>query len=168
MIDIKLDVKSNIWHVNFENNVKNAKPVKVYITMPNLIEATVSGSGNLETTGKFTGVNHLEAWVSGSGDVNVEVDAKTVEGGISGSGKIELKGTAGEMDMSISGSGNIQAADFEVGIIEIAISGSGNAKVFAKESLQASISGSGNIRYRGEAAKVKARVSGSGNVREMN
>ena len=166
--NIKREVKNEVWRVNFESNVKNAKPVKVYITMSNLVEATVSGSGNLVTTGKFTGVDHLEAWVSGSGKVEVEIDAESVEGGISGSGKIKLKGTAAEMDMSISGSGNIHAAEFEVGIIEISISGSGNAKVFAKESLEASISGSGNIRYRGEAAKVKARVSGSGNVREMN
>ena len=166
--NIKLEVKSGVWRVNFENNVKNAKPVKVYITMPKLTKASVSGSGNLVSTGKFTGVGHLETSVSGSGNVDLNVDAQSVDGGISGSGEIELEGSAGSMDMGISGSGNIHAKNFEVGNISISISGSGNANVFVKESLQASISGSGDIRYRGDAAKVKARVSGSGDVREMN
>jgi putative autotransporter adhesin-like protein len=166
--NIKREVKDGVWRVNFENNVKNAKPVNVYITIPELTEASVSGSGNLISTGKFTGIDHLATYISGSGNVKLEVDAQSVDGAISGSGKIELKGMSGSMDMSISGSGSINAREFEVENIEVSISGSGNANVYAKESLEASISGSGNIRYRGEAAKVKARVSGSGNVREMN
>ncbi len=166
--NIKLDVKSGVWRVNFRDNVKNAKPVKVYITMPELTKAYVSGSGNLESTGKFTGLGHLETGVSGSGNVKLDVEAQSVGGGISGSGKVELKGSAGSMDMGISGSGDIHAKYFEVDKIDISISGSGSAYVFVNESLEASISGSGNIRYRGDAAKVKARVSGSGNVREMN
>jgi len=166
--NIKLEVRSGVWRVNFENNVKNAKPVKVYITMPKLSEASVSGSGNLVSTGKFKGVGHLETHVSGSGNVQLDVDAQSVDGGISGSGEIELSGSAGSMDMSISGSGSIDAEECEINNIEISISGSGDAKVFVKESLEASISGSGDIRYKGDAAKVKARVSGSGDVREMN
>ena len=166
--NIKLEVKSGVWRVNFKDNVKNAKSVKVYITMPELTEAYVSGSGNLESTGKFTGVGHLETGVSGSGNVKLHVEAQSVDGGISGSGRVVLKGSANSMDMSISGSGDISAKDFEVGDIDISISGSGNAYVFVNNSLQASISGSGDIRYRGDAAKVKARVSGSGDVREMN
>jgi len=166
--NIKREVRGGTWRVNFEDNVKNAKPVKVYITMPKLKEASVSGSGNLTSTGKFTGVGHLSTAVSGSGNVKLEVDAKSVEGAISGSGGIELKGGAESMDLAISGSGNIHAKDFEVGRIEIAISGSGNAKVFAIESLTAAISGSGDITYRGDIAKVKARVSGSGSVTEMD
>ncbi len=166
--NIKLEVKSGVWRVNYENNVRNAKPVKVYITMPKLTRASVSGSGNLVSTGKFTGVNHLETSVSGSGNVELDVDAQSVDGGISGSGEIELSGSANSMDMSISGSGSIHAKNFEVGEIHLSISGSGDANVFVKESLNASISGSGDIRYRGDAAKVKARISGSGDVREMN
>ena len=166
--NIKLEVRNGTWRVNFKDNVKNAKPVNVYITMPHLTEASVSGSGNLISTGKFTGVEHLSTAVSGSGNVRVEVNAKSVDGAISGSGKIELKGSASSMDLAISGSGSIYAVDFEVEMVEIAISGSGNAKVFATESIVAAISGSGNVRYKGDAAKVKARVSGSGKVRELD
>ena len=59
------------------------------------------------------------------------------------------------------------AADLKVGDCDIAISGSGDAQVWATGNLVASISGSGDIRYKDDAANVKARVSGSGDVRKM-
>ena len=165
--NIKREVKNGTWYVGFDRNVRSHKGVKVYITMATLTEIGVSGSGNIVTESSFTGLDHVDAYVSGSGDIKADLQANAIEGGISGSGKIHLKGSAGSLDMKISGSGDIMAADLKVGDCELSISGSGDAQVWPTGSLEASISGSGDIRYKDDAANVKARVSGSGDVRKM-
>jgi hypothetical protein len=166
--NLKRDVKGNTWNVGFKKSVRNCKPVKVWITIPHLTEATVSGSGNLVTEAEFTGVKDLKTSVSGSGDIKLHVQAETIHGGISGSGEIRLKGSTGRIDMSISGSGDIEAMDLKAHSCNISISGSGDAEFWVTEELEASVSGSGDIKYKGDAAQVRARVSGSGDVTQVN
>jgi len=164
--NIKREVKGDTWRVRFDKNVRNCKPVKIWITIPELTEAAVSGSGNLISETRFTNVDELAVAVSGSGNVKLDVEATSIEGGISGSGHVRLKGSTGGLEMSISGSGNIRSMDLEAAFCEISISGSGDAEVWATQELNASISGSGDIKYKGEAPKVRARVSGSGDISE--
>jgi hypothetical protein len=51
---------------------------------------------------------------------------------------------------------------------DIRISGSGDVEVNVKESLEANISGSGSVTYRGNPAHVNSHSSGSGKVRKMD
>ena len=44
------------------------------------------------------------------------------------------------------------------------VSGSGNARVYASGSLNATISGSGNVGYSGNPANVEKDISGSGEI----
>ncbi len=166
--NIKRAVDDGIWRVNFEKNVRDAKPVKIYITLANLEEAGVSGSGNVTSTNTFQNLGDLEIGVSGSGGVNLSVNASDVESAISGSGDIVLKGTANSLEVSISGSGNITAVDLRTSDCEVSISGSGDATINCTSSIESSISGSGDVRYKGDASKVKASISGSGDVKEID
>jgi uncharacterized protein YaiE (UPF0345 family) len=166
--NIKRDVDGGIWRVNFEKSVRNAKPVKIYITLATLEEAAVSGSGNISSTNTFQNIGDLEIGVSGSGEVNLSVGADEIETAISGSGDIFLKGSANMLEASISGSGNVDASDLKTSDCEVSISGSGDVTVYCTASLEAAVSGSGDVRYKGDAAKVKASVSGSGDVNEID
>jgi len=166
--NIKREVRNGTWRVNFDKSVKNAKPVKIYITMATLKDAGVSGSGNLSSKGSFTGLGDLELYVSGSGNVDLQVEAEDVDGSISGSGEINLSGSASSVDVSISGSGDFDALDLKSENCEISIAGSGDAAVYVTGSLEVRISGSGDVRYKGDAARVKSSISGSGDVREVD
>ena len=166
--NLTLDVDGGILKIKYDRMVRMAKPVKIYITMKNLVQASLSGSGSLVTTNHFRNLENLDVSVSGSGDVRLEVDARDVGMSVSGSGDISLSGTARDLDMSISGSGGIDSRDLMAESCEISISGSGDATVYVKEVLDARVSGSGNIRYRGDVAKVHSRVSGSGSVKSLH
>ena len=166
--NIKRNVKGGTWHVNFEKNVRNHKPVKVYITIPELRDASVSGSGSLETTGQFTGLGDLHTAVAGSGDIKLDVEAGDVQSAVSGSGTIKMSGRAKSLEAAISGSGDIMAMDMRVEDCSVAISGSGDIEVHATGNLEVAISGSGDVKYAGEPDKVKSRVSGSGDVTQVN
>lgn len=165
--NIKREVKEGVWKVGFEKNVRDIKPVKIYITMSSLEVASVSGSGNITSTNTFQNLGNLEIGVSGSGGVDLSVSAQEIDAAISGSGEIVLKGSANALDVGISGSGDVDAVELRTADCEVAISGSGDAQINCTGSLDSKISGSGDVRYKGNAPKVKASVSGSGDVREI-
>jgi len=166
--NIERDIDHGIWKVNFDKGVKNAKPVKIYITLASLKEVYVSGSGNISTTNRFENLGDLEVGVSGSGDIRLDVNAGDVEASVSGSGDVALQGSASNLEVNISGSGDVHAGDLRTGNCEVSISGSGNATLYCTSSIEGSVSGSGDVRYKGDPAKVRASVHGSGDVREID
>ncbi|MBK8506305.1 MAG: DUF2807 domain-containing protein [Saprospiraceae bacterium] len=165
--NLRFEVSDKVLKIKYDKMVKRSEPVKIYITMNNLTEVSVSGSGSLVSTNRFSGLGDLDLRVSGSGNVKLEVEARDIEMGVSGSGDITLEGKANQMDISISGSGGVDSRNLDASTCKIQISGSGDATILVKDELDARISGSGNIRYRGDAAKVYSRVSGSGDIRSM-
>lgn len=129
------------------------------------IEADVSGSGRIDLKGKG---RMLDSQVSGSGRVWLDVAvADRIGFGVSGSGKIEARGTAQEVKVSISGSGEVRGADLVVDRCDIRVSGSGGVEINVNKELDANISGSGTVRYKGNPAHVNSHSSGSGKVRKL-
>ena len=126
--------------------------------------ATVSGSGNIETT--FIGED-LYTKVSGSGEINVYAEADYTESYISGSGKIIFEGESDQSQFKISGSGKIRAYDFLTNDADIHLSGSGSAYINVDETLSAWISGSGDIHYIGNPY-INSNISGSGRLINNN
>jgi hypothetical protein len=149
------------------------------------INLNVSGSGSMQIDVDASGA--METNVSGSGDIDVKATCKSLEGKVSGSGKVAFagtvaeradvnvsgsgkilaKGTAREIKTTISGSGEVLAADLEVEKCEVRISGSGDVEINVKSELDATISGSGSVSYKGNPSQVNSHSSGSGKVRKM-
>ncbi len=164
--NIVTDVADKHWKIRFDKNVRNHDGVKIWITIPTLDKAYISGSGDIIGETKFIGLNNLVTGISGSGDIKLEIEAKAVDGKISGSGNVKLGGSANAISIGISGSGDFYADALAVQEATVSISGSGNAMVNASESLQVKVSGSGDVKYKGRP-KVNAKVSGSGDVESM-
>jgi hypothetical protein len=120
--------------------------VKVVIAVPSLDAFTLNGSGDVKINGlqgeQFT------AHIRGSGD-------------LSGDGQVE------NVNVSITGSGSFRLEDLKAKKAEVSISGSGGADVNANETVVGSITGSGDIRYRGNPANVQTSVVGSGSMRKI-
>ena len=125
-------------------NVTNDNSV-VYLKIPSVKKISVSGSGNLEMAGAFNEAK-LEIAISGSSNILLE------------------DGTANNFNVQISGSGNVNAYTFKTQKAKVNIFGSGNVKVSATQSLDAAISGSGNVYYKGAPPAVKSSLAGSGRV----
>ena len=128
-------------------------------------DANVSGSGDMELKGSFAS---FSSDISGSGEIEINgAIAGEAEFDISGSGKAEASGTSQSVDVDVTGSGRVLAANLETGKCRVRISGSGNVEVNVKNELDAKISGSGDVRYKGSPAHVNADSSGSGSVKKM-
>jgi len=146
-------------------NVSGSGKLEVEVDASGAMEANVSGSGNLDVKGNC---QSLDSKVSGSGNVRIEGNiAGRANVDISGSGKIIASGTAREIKTTISGSGEVRAANLEVEKCEVRISGSGDVQINVKSELDATISGSGSVSYKGSPSQVNSHASGSGKVRKM-
>ncbi|UII23060.1 head GIN domain-containing protein [Fulvivirga ligni] len=138
----------------------------VYITMPSIEGLSVSSSGKIYGQNKFK-TDDLRVSVSGSGKVQIQTSSDNVDISISGSGKVKLEGEANSVEASVSGSGDVMASDFKAKDYSVSISGSGSCEVYAEESIDARISGSGSVHYKGNPKKVNSKTAGSGSVRKI-
>ena len=159
---IKTDVSGK--KLTISNGKHHLRPTvfEVFITVKNLEDVTISGSGDVRGNDRFV-AEAFFAEISGSGDIDLEVETGMLESKISGSGTIHLSGKAEDYTVSISGSGEINAFDVQAKTVSVKISGSGNCRVYATESLDAKISGSGDVYYKGRP-QINTRISGSGSI----
>lgn len=163
-----IELKMNDGHlrITYDRPISRSKGITIYLTVPALDKVTVSGSGKIKGEGTFKNLDDLALAVSGSGDIDLVLQAREVKTSISGSGTLRLAGTANRLAANVSGSGNVRAAELRVADAKISVSGSGNVYVHATESLEAKVSGSGNVKYEG-CPRVTARASGSGNIKAI-
>ena len=163
---IETTVHNGIWKIKPSQNLRNYDKLDIYITIPHLSYAKISGSGNIVSEGAFKNCDDLDLGISGSGGLKLNVDADDVDVKISGSGDIELLGQTNTLKLHISGSGDIDAMDMGCNDANVHISGSGECRINVDKNLDVHVSGSGDVYYKGNPS-VRSRVSGSGDLRSL-
>ena len=145
------------------NSSKWKKGVSITIPIEQINSLALSGSGDI--VGKtIIKTEHFETAMSGSGDIALSLDAQSVKASMSGSGDITLSGNTLNFEVNISGSGDVHAYDLNADNVVATVSGSANIEVTALKKIDAKVSGSGDIDYRGNPEKVISKVSGSGDI----
>lgn len=146
-------------------NVSGSGSLLLEVEASGGVDANVSGSGDMDVKGHF---ESFEGDVSGSG--KIVLDARIDEAAdfsISGSGEVKASGEADAVKAHISGSGKVLAANLQTQRCEVRISGSGDVEINVTEELDANISGSGSVSYRGSPKKINSHAAGSGKVRKI-
>ena len=137
-------VGGNYYGRRSANNQASIDKVWVGISLPEIREVTISGSGDITLFDLQQSSLHLN--IKGSGDIKASGVVKQLLGAINGSGDIDAAGLlAIEADLSVKGSGDIRAQ--------------------VSDSLVASIQGSGDIHVQGSPTSVSRSVKGSGDIR---
>ncbi len=158
-----MDKKGDDLVIRFEGSVSTRRSIDIFITLPKLSMAYVSGSGDMVGKGTFTGTDNFSVGISGSGDMELRVETGDLEGKISGSGDMKLGGKANNVELQVTGSGDLDADELVAQNVQVRISGSGDVAVHAEENLEVRTSGSGDVAYRGRP-RVRSNISGSGDV----
>lgn len=160
---LKTTVYNKEWEIDSDRCISRMEDLEIHITVPNLERVKLSSSGRIIMEDVFD-VNDFEAIISGSGEIEGLLNAEEVRAEITGSGTIKLYGVTDELDARIGGSGNIEAFQLESFQTDARITDSGNIRTKVNGRLNARISGSGNIIYRGFPNSVNKEITGSGNV----
>jgi carbon monoxide dehydrogenase subunit G len=120
--------------------------IEVFVTMPALNHASMSGSGKLNINGIFPAQAQFRLTISGSSDTKVNGEM-----------------LSDDVNVNISGSGDADLEKIQAKTGDVRISGSGDTRLSVQNLLKARISGSGKVFYTGNAA-VDSEISGSGTV----
>jgi len=150
---------------DLELKVSGSGSMQIEVDAKGEMKADVSGSGDIDVKGTC---QSFDSGISGSGKVNAQVTVSgNTEVSISGSGRLVASGSAKQIKARLSGSGKVLASNFEVSRCDVHISGSGDVEINVKDALDASISGSGSVSYKGNPSQLNSHSSGSGHVRKM-
>ncbi|MCB0655363.1 MAG: DUF2807 domain-containing protein [Saprospiraceae bacterium] len=164
--NIKQEVRNGKWNIGFEQNVRKHEAIHIYVTMRDIRQLAVSGSGSIIGEQGIQSKD-IDLAVSGSGDIKLDLQAEEANLSISGSGNILLAGKATTTEVTISGSGNVRALDFTTNGCSVSIAGSGNCEVDVRDDLNVHVSGSGSVLYEGTPS-IKSAIAGSGKVRSKS
>jgi len=139
----------------------------IYTNSKNLKKVEVLGAGNLYLRGEVN-AGDFDLTIAGAG--NVQTDSLLCENlnvTIAGVGNAKLIGAAKEASFTTAGVGNIKAFDFLVQSAKCQVSGVGNIEIYPKEKLDASISGVGNIKYKGTPEVINSSTSKIGKIQHV-
>ncbi len=148
-------------------NISTENPVRVYITTPAIGKVRVDGSGDVTSSAKFSSDREVQFAINGSGDISANVHMPKVDVDLKGSGSLTLAGETRDVNISILGSGDYKGDDLKAENAKISVIGSGDAMIFSDGHLNAKITGSGVVRYKGNAS-VETKITGSGSVEKSN
>jgi len=145
------------------DDIKLNPTMKVYVSMKNVNELQVNGSGKIISENSIAS-NFLTLGVSGSGSMDVDIKGNTVKAEVGGSGSMNLKGYATSLDASLSGSGALKGFDCPFEMAKVKLTGSGSGEINVTNSLEAYVFGSGSIKHKGATKTLTKKVYGSGSV----
>jgi hypothetical protein len=137
------EVESGTLRLDWEKACRPNRKCRVDVTLPELKGFTVNGAGDVEITG---------------------VRGARLELRINGAGDMEVAGSVDELELVVSGAGDVSAGDLAAQDVEVRVSGAGDATVRAARSLDAAVSGVGEITYLGDPTEKQTQVSGVGEI----
>jgi hypothetical protein len=141
---LEAEVHGGEFELGWKKSVRPADDCRAELVLRSLDELHVSGAGEIRIRG-FRG-----------GDF---------EFGLSGAADLEMDGEADKLKVRVSGAGDIDARDLKAKHVDITISGAGNADVYASESVEAHVSGVGDIDVWGAPERQKTKTSGLGSIK---
>lgn len=163
--------------------LRHRQPLEVEVTLPMLdalsvdgsgdtrvngfsgerVSVTLNGSGSVQFNGRY---REARAALHGSGDLSLDAgNSDSIEAELMGSGAMSLAGATRHFKLESSGSGTLDAQRLRAEEAQLRQTGSGNASVTVRDTVAASVSGSGDIEVHGEPRQRSVSRTGSGTVR---
>jgi len=111
-------------------------------------------------------VEELSLIVSSSGDITCEkITGGSLAIDISGSGNITVdSGDVGLQRINLSGTGDYSAGNLKSGVSLVLLSGPGKGEIWVTGSLDAVVTGGGDLSYYGDPEIARAESPGSGTI----
>ncbi|MFY9233404.1 MAG: head GIN domain-containing protein [Fimbriimonadaceae bacterium] len=142
---IETRVEGGTLIIDTKQNVSTKIGIQVAIEVPSLTGVALQGSGDIRANG--VEARDFAASISGSGNIEVSGKGSAVRASVAGSGDIDLSNlSCSEADASISGSGNISLG--VISALRASIGGSGDISYSGDPKVEKSVSGSGEVRKR--------------------
>ena len=157
------EVRDGVWTIRTRQCVRSRKDLIITLGVPTLSGISIQGSGDVSSEDEFE-TEELAVEILGSGDLKIEARASSLQATIAGSGDMTISGSCELFSSEIRGSGDIDAGGLKCVQAKADILGSGDIELHVTEALEANVTGSGNISYKGSPSKLTQNVTGSGSI----
>jgi len=170
---IRTIVEGNILTIDYDEDWKDwtgiralsGDKIRFRLIMREIVGLSIAGVGSLDCP-KIESEN-LDLAISGPGLLTIgTVEAKRISVTLSGVGSMDLAGRTDELNVALSGAGSFKAPRLEASVASVRLTGVGSATVWAKDVLNAHISGAGVIEYYG-SPKIAQSNTGLGVLKFM-
>lgn len=135
--------------IGIEPNVQLSNlHLTVNLTMTDLEELMTSSAGSIEGQNRFE-ADFVSLVLSSAGHIILELQADELSSNLSSAGSLFLSGSIKEHQATVSSAGNLHAFNLLTETTKITVSSAGNAEVYASGLLDATISSTGSVYYKG-------------------
>lgn len=146
-----------------KEDVKLTNDLKISLTVNQLEQLKFDGAGQVKSTQRL-GVRDLKISGNGVGNIELDLDANSVEAVLNFVGKMELTGDTERLLLKNEGVGNIDASKLIAKDCQVESSGIGAVSIHCTGELSLDMSGIGTVSYKGNPTVVHEKVSGIGKV----
>ena len=166
MADLRTEVVDGVLEIRMTTDVtdwtkmgwgKGDPALRYHVTMPTVEKVVMGGAGDLQASG-LRG-DALDLVHSGLGKVTLDdLNLKTLSVNLKGVGEVRLSGVVESQSVVISGAGGYQAEDLQSQSAQVQLAGAGEARVWAEATLEATVTGAGSIRYKGNPVMTQQKT----------
>jgi len=143
--------------------LNSTETITLWIPVKSLNTITNSGSGRILGTSVLP-VSSVEVINEGSGNIDIGLKGQEINIENQGSGNVYIRGAVKELNIRNLGSGSVVLPEMMASDVEINCKGSGEVTVWATNSIDVDLSGSGSVGYKGYPAQVSENNTGSGTI----
>jgi len=163
---VKSEVRGGTLTIWNDEWFRSSNNVRIYISSPEFRKVHIDGLAEVKTQTPILSPR-FEITINGSGRVDLNIDAETLDAIINGRGDIGLVGQTDRLRIQINGHGNIDALSLTSKSADVTINGAGDVALEALETLDIEINGIGKVLYIG-SPDVKPSITGSGKIERID
>lgn len=166
---VKVKVEGEVLKISQQSgyNLRPTDRIQVFVVAPYFRKLDVSGACQIKSEDRLYNSGELEISASGAGEVEMDLHAPKVILDLTGAGSVKLKGETQNFELQLSGAADAKCSELLSEYSKVDITGAGSAELFASVRLEATISGAGAVKYRGNPTFVTQHVSGAGSISKM-
>jgi hypothetical protein len=160
---IHTEVRDGVLNIYHDNNIQNAKTMKVHLTFQQVDAISASGGCDIESKQKLS-FSTLKIDLSGGCDIELDCKAEKLVCKQSGGCDSKFTGEAENGIFDVSGGCDVKATELYLKNCSIDASGGSDVTVHVAGELTMKASGASDITYYGKPAKVTKSANGSSDI----
>ncbi|MEO6191223.1 MAG: DUF2807 domain-containing protein [Saprospiraceae bacterium] len=166
-LDIKVQDSTLIIGMKKEGGlIIHSSEINLEISYSMLNELISTGNSDVEMI-TDNNTPSFEVVQIGNGEIKTRTKSNYFKANLTGNGNISNNGSADNIVLSMLGNGDIDLSETEASTAEVTLIGNGNFIIQCKESIKGTLTGNGEIHYKG-TDKVSVNKIGNGDVIKDN
>lgn len=162
---VETNVTNGVLKISSKGHISDE--IFIYISNPALTSVDISGASELRVQKPITS-ERMAINASGSSQVSMELNSKTIECLQAGASRIKISGKTDSLKADISGASAFGSYDLKSDIVKITTNGASSARVWGSKSVRASATGASEIRIKGNPAELSAEAGTAASIMRIN